>query len=128
MMTDKIYTIDEIRKKVQPIAEKYKLNKVSLFGSYARGEATAESDIDLYIQASKYSYSEIPWAAGAMYSEFESAFGKPIDIVTVRSVRENWNMRSTRYLYQNIKNDEVVLYERRNVQRHKYIRTYSKVL
>ena len=128
MMTDKIYTIDEIRKKVQPIAEKYKLNKVSLFGSYARGEATAESDIDLYIQASKYSYSEIPWVAGAMYSEFESAFGKPIDIVTVRSVRENWNMRSTRYLYRNIKNDEVVLYERRNVQRHKYIRTYSKVL
>ena len=60
MMTDKIYTIDEIRKKVQPIAEKYKLNKVSLFGSYARGEATAESDIDLYIQASKDSYKWIP--------------------------------------------------------------------
>lgn len=56
MMTDKIYTIDEICEKVQPIAEKYKLIRVSLFGSYARGEATAESDIDLYIQASKDSY------------------------------------------------------------------------
>ena len=63
-----------------------------------------------------------------MYNDFETAFYKPIDIVTVRSVRENWNIRSTRYLYRNIKNDEVVLYERRNVQRHKYIRTYSKVL
>ena len=123
MMIDKIYTIDEIREKVQPIAEKYKLIRVSLFGSYARGEATAESDIDLYIQASKDSYKGIPWAIGAMYNDFEIAFCKPIDIVTIRSVRENWNMRSTRYLYRNIKNDEVLLYERRNVQR-----AYSQVL
>ena len=109
MMTDKIYTIDEICEKVQPIAEKYRLIRVSLFGSYARREATAESDIDLYIQASKDSYKWIPY--------------KPIDIVTVRSVRENWNIRSTRYLYRNIKNDKVLLYERRNVQR-----AYSWVL
>ena len=117
MMTNKIYTIDEICEKVQPIAEKYRLIRVSLFGSYARREATAESDIDLYIQASKDSYKWIPQAAGAMYNDFETAFYKPIDIVTVRSVRENWNIRSTRYLYRNIKNDKVLLYERRNVQR-----------
>ena len=52
-----------------------------------------------------------------MYNDFETAFYKPIDIVTVRSVRENWNIRSTRYLYRNIKNYKVLLYERRNVQR-----------
>ena len=46
-----------------------------------------------------------------MYNDFETAFYKPIDIVTVRSVRENWNIRSTRYLYRNIKNDKVLLYE-----------------
>ena len=60
MMTDKIYTVYEICEKVQPIAEKYRLIRVSLFGSYARREATAESDIDLYIQASKDSYKWIP--------------------------------------------------------------------
>ena len=37
MMTNKVYTIDEICEKVQPIAEKYKLIRVSLLGSYARG-------------------------------------------------------------------------------------------
>ena len=37
MMTNKIYTIDEICEKVQPIAEKYKLIRVSLLGSYAQG-------------------------------------------------------------------------------------------
>ena len=34
-----IYTIDEIRRKVVPIAKKYGVKKLSLFGSYARGEA-----------------------------------------------------------------------------------------
>ncbi len=43
------YTIDEIKKKTIPIAEKYGVNKMCLFGSYARGEANDESDVDLLI-------------------------------------------------------------------------------
>lgn len=39
-MTDKIYTIDEIRSNISPIAKKYGVERVYLFGSYARGEAT----------------------------------------------------------------------------------------
>ena len=38
----KIYTIDEITAAVKPIAEKYGIDKVWLFGSYARGEATLQ--------------------------------------------------------------------------------------
>ena len=45
----KIYTIEEIREKVKPIAEKYGIEKVWLFGSYARGEATEDRDGDLMI-------------------------------------------------------------------------------
>lgn len=37
----KIYTVDEITAAVKPIAEKYGIDKVWLFGSYARGEATS---------------------------------------------------------------------------------------
>ena len=39
-MTDKIYTIDEIKAIVKPIAEKYKADRIWLFGSYAKGQAT----------------------------------------------------------------------------------------
>ena len=42
-------TISEIRAAVVPLAGKYGLDKVFLFGSYARGEATAQSDIDIRI-------------------------------------------------------------------------------
>jgi predicted nucleotidyltransferase len=49
-----IYTIEQIKELVVPIAEKYKLKAVWVFGSYARGEQTRgeqteESDIDFVI-------------------------------------------------------------------------------
>ena len=44
-----IYTIDQIKEKAREIFKKYELDKVYIFGSYARGEATENSDIDLII-------------------------------------------------------------------------------
>jgi predicted nucleotidyltransferase len=44
-----IYTIEEIKEKIRPIAEKYNLPAVYLFGSYARGEADEKSDVDIMI-------------------------------------------------------------------------------
>ena len=44
------YTINEIKNKTNPIAKAYGIGRMSLFGSYARGEATDDSDVDLYIQ------------------------------------------------------------------------------
>lgn len=43
------YTVDEIKAKTTPIAKAYGVKKMSLFGSYARGEADDDSDVDLYI-------------------------------------------------------------------------------
>lgn len=45
----KIYTIDELRTILAPILEKYGMASASLFGSYAREQATADSDIDLLL-------------------------------------------------------------------------------
>lgn len=45
------YTINEIKEKVAPIAEKYQIPELYLFGSHARGEATEASDIDLAINS-----------------------------------------------------------------------------
>ena len=44
-----ILSIDEIRDKIRPICEKYKIEKVWLFGSYARGEAREDSDVDVHL-------------------------------------------------------------------------------
>lgn len=48
-----VYTIEQIQEKINPLAEKYNLSAVYLFGSYARGEADENSDIDLVIVSEK---------------------------------------------------------------------------
>lgn len=46
-------TIDEIKKTVAEIAQKYNLKKVTLFGSRANGTATEKSDVDLIVDFPK---------------------------------------------------------------------------
>ncbi len=41
-----LYSTEDIKRIVAPIARAYGVGRLSLFGSYARGEATAKSDID----------------------------------------------------------------------------------
>ena len=49
-MEVKTYTIDEIKNIVTPIAEKYQIAHVYLFGSFARGDFDEQSDIDISIE------------------------------------------------------------------------------
>ena len=48
-MTSNFISIETIREKVIPIFKIYPINKAIIFGSYAKGNATLDSDIDLYI-------------------------------------------------------------------------------
>jgi predicted nucleotidyltransferase len=44
-----VYTIEELKKRIEPVATKYNLPAVYLFGSYAKGEATEDSDVDILV-------------------------------------------------------------------------------
>ena len=44
-------TINEIKQAVIPLVEEYPVRRVILFGSYARGDATENSDVDLIIDS-----------------------------------------------------------------------------
>lgn len=48
-----VYSFEEISEKVRSIAEKHGLRSAYLFGSYARGDADEESDIDLLVEPSE---------------------------------------------------------------------------
>ena len=74
-----VYTLDEIREIAVPIAKRHQLRQLSLFGSYARGEATAQSDLDFR--------ADVPDGFGmfqmsALQDDLENAFHKQIDVVT----------------------------------------------
>lgn len=44
------YSIEELRQIISPIASAHGVQSVSLFGSYSRGTASADSDVDLKIE------------------------------------------------------------------------------
>ena len=52
-MSDKVLTLTDIRRAVKPLAEKYHIGEVYLFGSYARNQASPSSDIDFLVFGGK---------------------------------------------------------------------------
>ncbi|MDR0903050.1 MAG: nucleotidyltransferase domain-containing protein [Ruminococcus sp.] len=80
-----IYTIEELRERVRPVAEKYGLPAVYLFGSYARGEATEESDVDLLVGMDG-SIIKDRTTRYEMYCDFDDAIGKRTDVVSTNTI------------------------------------------
>ena len=88
-----VYTIQEIRSKIMPLLVKYRIPAMYLFGSYARGDATEDSDIDFLIDTTGTELTSL-LRLGALYCDLEEAFQKPIDLITVRSIMQESSMES----------------------------------
>ena len=95
-----IYTIEDIRRITAPVAASYGVKRLSLFGSYARGEATETSDVDLLVDRGSMPGG---WAIGGLYADLREALGKELDMVTTSCHDQSFLTR--------IKPDEVTLYE-----------------
>ena len=52
-MDKRVLTSEDINRFVRPIAEKYHVKEIYLFGSYARGEADENSDLDFLVFGGK---------------------------------------------------------------------------
>ena len=96
---NKVYTIEEIKAKAIPIAKRYGVKKLSLFGSYARGEANSKSDLDFIYDDIN---SKEMFAYFRLIQDLENEFKCHIDLVS--------NEISDKAFLSEIKNDEVILY------------------
>lgn len=82
-----MYTLETIIRTLQQhkpeLQKKYPIAQLGVFGSYARGEATENSDIDIAV--------EITGPMGlnfvAMANEIEDLFGIKVDVVPKRSIK-----------------------------------------
>lgn len=80
------------------------IRKAILFGSYARGEATPESDVDVRIQYDpnvKFSLLDL----SGYHNDLESALRRQVDIVSAREL-------SDKAFADAIERDGVIIYER----------------
>lgn len=104
-----VYSVDEIRSRIAPVAEKHGLKAVYLFGSYARGTATPKSDVDLLVDISGTKIKSLLQLSEVL-CDFEDALGKQVDLVTTRSLERPIRMPSDVYFRENLKNERVEIY------------------
>ena len=85
-MRKDVLTLDMIADIVKPIATKYQVEAIYLFGSYARGEATAESDLDfLVIGGDSFRKTMI----FALAEDLREAFEKTVDVFEIHEVNQD---------------------------------------
>lgn len=93
-------TLDSLKSLIYPIAIKYGVKAVYLFGSRSRNEATDESDYDIFI--TKGQIRNLFQLAGFRL-DLEKVLSKPVDIVT--------DGARDKKLLAEIERDKVLLYE-----------------
>lgn len=91
-MANTIYTIEKIKDTVKPIANKYNVQSIYLFGSYARGEANENSDLDfLVFGGGKFKLTNI----FALAEDLRTAFQRQVDVFEISELNTNSDFYST---------------------------------
>ena len=82
-----ILSINDIQEKIRPIFDKYQVDFVFLFGSYARHQARENSDIDLFI-----STSETGLSFYGMIEDLRITLKKKIDLLSIDQLNNNLDL------------------------------------
>ncbi len=102
-MSDKIYTIEELKTILQDILKDFEVKKAILFGSYAKNTPTSKSDIDLVIDSGGkllniYFYG--------LLENLVQKLQKNIDLFEISEIQKNSR------IYNDIQNEGVIVYEK----------------
>ena len=94
--------IANLKKMIRPIAKKYGVESVYLFGSRARGDYRTDSDFDFYIKKGRIRGY---FALGGFFEELKEAVQAEIDLVS----QDEEELDA--YLREAIRKDGILLYE-----------------
>ncbi len=99
-MGTNVISIDKIITLVKPFAEKYNVKEIYLFGSYARGEANENSDLDFLVVGGDNFKLTNTLALG---EDLREALKKKIDIFEIREINKESEF------YQTIMREKVLV-------------------
>lgn len=101
--------IEELKKKIAPIARQYGVKSVYLFGSMARGDAGPDSDYDFYVIVDD-AVLDTHDLASEIYLKIGNNFSRSMDIVVRRA--SNFAKRSQQLatVEYNVAREGVLLY------------------
>ena len=78
--------LNEIKKKVVPILKRNNIKRAGIFGSYARGEQTKDSDVDILIEVRDNRMSLFGFVRVKI--ELEEKLGRGVDLVEYSVVKD----------------------------------------
>lgn len=96
-----MYSISDIQRIVKPIAARYGVERMTLFGSYARGENTPDSDIDLRIDRGHVHGFQMAF----LLTDLEDALHTKVDLLSTNALDEAF--------LSAIRGEEKLMYERK---------------
>ena len=97
-----IMTLDEIKNSVIPVMRQFPVKTLILYGSYARNEATEDSDIDFVVDSND---KLLGWGLCSLLGELAGVLPKPFHCY------ERSMIINSGELFDNIMKDGIVLYE-----------------
>ena len=100
MMQTSVFTMEQIAAAVKPLADKYRVKEIYLFGSYARGEADENSDLDFLVFGGEMFRRTMIFA---LAEELREVLKKNVDVFEIAEVNPDSNF------YQTIMKEKVLV-------------------
>jgi predicted nucleotidyltransferase len=95
-------SIEEIKSYIIPVVKKYPVERVILFGSYARGDASDTSDVDLIVESRGRLHNRKIFALG----------GDLLAVLPVRvDIYDILEIANPSAMYENIQKEGVIIYD-----------------
>lgn len=100
MMQASVFTMEQIAAAVKPLADKYRVKEIYLFGSYARGEAEENSDLDFLVFGGEMFRRTMIFA---LAEDLREVLKKNVDVFEITEVNPDSNF------YQTIMKEKVLV-------------------
>lgn len=112
-MSEKVYTIDEIKEYILHVLKEYGIEKAYIFGSYARNEANKNSDVDIMIVGGSRIKTLLDMTGFEI--ELKKALKKNVDVISEEVYTEEEDdddgELARRLFMKNVMKERIKIYE-----------------